>query len=992
MKRESLRIILCLLLFVLFLPGALLAGEPPKEPILRIETGMHTAGIRRISVDRENRLIATASEDKTVRIWDAGTGALIRIIRPPIGDVDEGKLFAVALSPDGKTVAAGGLTGDWGDGAVIYLFDTGTGALLRRLRGLPYVTYHLVFSRDGLHLAACLGGADGIRIYRTSDFTISALDKDYGGNIYGADFDDVGGLVTTSDDGYLRRYDTRFRLIAKEKAPGGKEPSSVRFSPDGQEIAVGFDDTTAVNILSGKDLAFRFAAETKGVVGNGNLGSVTWSADGLRLYAGGSNPQGIDGMEKNYIRAWSDKGRGGYIDFPAASNTIMDLQPRKGGGVFFGAQDPDFGAIDDQGKTIYFRSPVIADYRNNQEGFQISPDGAVIRFAYELHGKSPAFFSLTERRLTTGTSVPGGINLAAPRTAAAGLTVTDWFDTTAPKLNGAPLKLNQDQPEMSCSLAIAPDGQTFLLGASWSLRLFNARGGEIWKAPVPETAWAVNISTDNRFALAAFGDGTIRWYNMKDGREVLSFFPHKDQKRWVLWTPEGFFDNSEGGAGLVGYHLNQGKDKEATFIPMENLYDVFYRPDIVATKFKGEDITPLITLTAIEALKNPPPVAEFTTKMTGTDKTPVKVCYRVSSRGGGVGEVRLFHNAKLIKSDGHYREYVRSKEAPMQLAALSSRAIQADQKRSIQVRYKEKSIIASAAKGEVYEDCTDVEAIAGENELSVAAFNKDNTVQGFLETMTFNANVASVEPRVYVLIAGIDRYQDKSAKLNYAVKDAKDIHKRISGQLATLFKKNQIHTVILTNEQVTRNKLLSTLDRLAKDIRPGDYFILFTAGHGVLIQNQYYLLTQDYRGDLDAYCMIGSNEIVEATKKIKSLNQLLIFDTCHAGGMDNIVSGLYDARMAVIAKKMGLHIYASASSLEEAMDGYKGNGLFTYHLLKGLNNNRAADTNRDARVSIVELGAYTKEQTIDVSCKAGYRQTPLIINFGKDSPLYRLHN
>ena len=991
MKVISAMIILCLLLLVLCVPGALLAGEPPKEPILRIETGMHTTGVRRLSVDRENRLIATASEDKTVRIWNAGSGALIRIIRPPIGDVDEGKLYAVAFSPDGKTVAVGGLTGDWGDGGAIYLFDAGTGVLLWRVRGLPYSTYHLVFSRDGRHLAACLGGADGIRIYRTSDFTLSALDKDYGGDIYGADFDDVGGFVTTSNDGYLRRYDARFRLIAKEKAPGGKEPSAVRFSPDGQEIAVGFDDTTAVNVLSGKDLAFRFAPDTQGV-DNGCLGSVAWSSDGRTIYAGGNYQKDFDGISKMTLRTWSDGGRGSYIDIPAADNGIWDLQPRKGGGVFFGSQHPDFGAIDDQGKTLYSRSPNIGHFNDNQAGFQVSADGAVIHFAYQPFGKSPAVFFLTERRLTTSATVPGGINLAPPRTAAPGLTVTDWFNTTVPKLNGAPLKLTQDQNEMSRSLAIAPDGKTFLLGAEWSLRLFTAQGKEIWKASVSGAAWAVNISADNRFALAAFSDGTIRWYNMKDGQEVLAFFPHKDQKRWVLWTPEGFFDNSEGGAGLVGYHLNQGKDKEATFIPMENLYDVFYRPDIVATKFKGEDITPLITLTAMEALKNPPPVAEFTTKVTATDKSQIKVCYRISSKGGGIGEVRLFHNAKLIKSDGHYREYVRSKDAPMQLAALNSRAIQADQKRGILVRYKEKSIIASAPKGAVYEDCADVEAIAGENELSVAAFNKDNSVQGFLETMTFNANVAPVEPRVYVLIAGIDRYQDKSAKLNYAVKDAKDIHRRISGQLATLFKKDQIHTMILTNEQVTRDKLLSTLDRLAKDIRPGDYFILFTAGHGVLVQNQYYLLTQDYRGDLDAYCMIGSNEIVEATKKIKSLNQLLIFDTCHAGGMDNIVSGLYDARMAVIAKKMGLHIYASASSLEVAMDGYKGNGLFTYHLLKGLDNNRAADTNRDARVSFVELGAYTKEQTIDVSGKAGYRQTPLIINFGKDSPLYRLHN
>ena len=40
------------------------------------------------------------------------------------------------------------------------------------------------------------------------------------------------------------------------------------------------------------------------------------------------------------------------------------------------------------------------------------------------------------------------------------------------------------------------------------------------------------------------------------------------------------------------------------------------------------------------------------------------------------------------------------------------------------------------------------------------------------------------------------------------------------------------------------------------------------------------------------------------SKKIKSLNQLLIFDTCHAGGVDWIVSGLYDARMSILARQM----------------------------------------------------------------------------------------
>jgi uncharacterized caspase-like protein len=150
------------------------------------------------------------------------------------------------------------------------------------------------------------------------------------------------------------------------------------------------------------------------------------------------------------------------------------------------------------------------------------------------------------------------------------------------------------------------------------------------------------------------------------------------------------------------------------------------------------------------------------------------------------------------------------------------------------------------------------------------------------------------------------------------------------------------------------------------------------------------MLTHDYDGTLNEGSRISSNEIVEASKRIKSLNQLFIFDTCHAGGVDSIVSGLYDARMSVLAKKMGLHIYASAGDKQSAMDGYKGNGLFTHALLDGLSNNKAADRSGDGKVTAAGLGGYARERTAALSREIGHSQTPLIINFGKDYPIYRL--
>jgi hypothetical protein len=80
------------------------SADPDPTPILRIETGMHSAPIRRIGVDAQCRLLATGSHDKTVRLWSMPEGKLLRTQRLPIGPGHEGKVFAVSVSPDGRWI------------------------------------------------------------------------------------------------------------------------------------------------------------------------------------------------------------------------------------------------------------------------------------------------------------------------------------------------------------------------------------------------------------------------------------------------------------------------------------------------------------------------------------------------------------------------------------------------------------------------------------------------------------------------------------------------------------------------------------------------------------------------------------------------------------------------------------------------------------------------------------------------------------------------
>ncbi len=488
---------------------------------------------------------------------------------------------------------------------------------------------------------------------------------------------------------------------------------------------------------------------------------------------------------------------------------------------------------------------------------------------------------------------------------------------------------------------------------------------------------------NGKTVLMTANDAAVRIFDSATGREIAMLVAFDDGE-WIVITSEGYYNASEKGAQYLTANLGQ---KEYS---VESFYDVFYRPDIVRAALEGEDTRGLVTITMNDAVKNPPPTVDFTQSFSESTREKLKICYQVRSAGGGIGEVRLFHNGKLIQSDGYYREMAGSAAGKRQELAMGSKGIYEDM-RSVSVMQKSVGSPASAkAKGEVFSDCREVEPVFGENEISIAAFNSNNTVQSYMKTMKFVSRVQPADPHLYILSIGLDRYKDSRVNLKYAVKDARDFEEKLRAQAASVYKPQNIHFVLVTDAEATKANFTRKIDELAGIIKPRDSFVMFAAGHGVLLQNQYYLLTHDYDGAITDAAVISSNEIVETSKRIKSLGQLLIFDTCHAGRVDSIVSGLYDARMSVLARKMGLHIYASASDKQSAMDGYKGNGLFTYTLLEGLNNNREADRNKDGTVTVVGLGEYSKKKTALISKEVGHSQTPLIINFGKDSPIYRL--
>jgi hypothetical protein len=376
--------------------------------------------------------------------------------------------------------------------------------------------------------------------------------------------------------------------------------------------------------------------------------------------------------------------------------------------------------------------------------------------------------------------------------------------------------------------------------------------------------------------------------------------------------------------------------------------------------------------------------------------------FRADTQGGGVGELRVLHNGKLMEVFN--RAVVRSRLAARpaagappgpELTAQKQSPTRAEQAvtRALRLAVQAQQDRASAPKVQQQLDGqVEVELVAGENVLSVVGFNGAGNLNSRPLTRTVQASGTAATPRIFVLAVGIDIFKNANAAPTLAngVKDSTDVANAFRERLGSTYRDSPVIVRTLQNQQATRAGLEAALADLQREVRSNDILVWFVASHGTLDSNATYgIVLQDWDGKEREDSLFSTIDILEATRRIKAFNQLVILDTCHAGGASSLVRGLYDARLAVLARNMGLHIFASASATEEALDGYEGNGLFTHTLLKGLRTG-VADKNADRVVTVKELGDYARRETMRLSQKIRLNQEPLLMNFGKDVNVYAI--
>jgi WD40 repeat protein len=939
------------------------------EPILRMELGTHNAGIFAIAIDPSNRILVTGSEDKTVRVWDISSGTkLLRILRPPVGEWEQGHIFAVALAPDGRTIACGGRTGapQKGDGCV-YLFDRETGVLIRRLGGLPGWVQHLAYTADGRFLAAVLGEGGGkitwagMSLFRLPDYKMVAEDREYGNFIRWVASSPSGThLATSCFDGFVRLYDLSslktedsasplsIAPVSKIRPPGGQRPWGLAFSPEGTHLAVGFLLTPKVDVLEikGNNLEHAYSMDAFGRPGRKGIDfrTVAWSADGRFLYAGGNFRQN----KTPQIRKWDEGGRGRPSDLPVGVELhVHCILSLSAGGIVYASRDGSFGMINTADENVLLSPKVIPIYAGIDEGFLLSPDGSAIQFAYEKRGQSPALFSVNQRQLTDATSKPwdslkAGITFQAPITV--GLGITGWKVSFAPKLNGQPLPLKQ---EVAQSLAIQPDRTAFLLGTNSTLWLFDSSGSVKWRIRTPAIVWGVN--TNGQVAATALGDGTIRWYRLSDGEEILAFFPHPDHRRWILWTPSGYYDASPGGEDFIGWHVNNGPDQSADFFPISRFRATYFRPDVIDRVLVTMNEAEAIRLANEESGRKPaalsvsqglPPVVNILSPSDGTEVSSPSVTINYSIRcqepattlkvlinGRPVAEE---NPGKPVKENGQLTITIPQRDCEVSMIAQNQFA--ASVPATIRLRWK------GAIAREEFE----------------------------------------IKPKLYVLAVGVSAYQDETLRLDLAAKDALDFGAAWNEQKGGLYSGVEIR--VLTDARATKGDILDGLEWLQRQVTAKDVAVLFFAGHGINdSMGGFYFLPVE--ADLERLKRTGISQS-DITSTVTSIaGKVLVFmDACHSGNLMgkmkhrglNVISSVVNE---LASAENGAVVFSSATGRQYALENKEwGNGAFTKGVVEGLQGK--ADYASTGRITLNMLDLYVSERVKELTQG---RQTPTTV-------------
>jgi len=893
---------------------------------IRIFAG-HTKSVHSVAFSPDGRFALSGSLDENLHLWNVATGKIIW------SSAHTDPVVSVAFSPDGRFALSGS------SDKTLRLWDVATGQKIRSFVGHTAIVSSVVFSPDGRF--ALSGSWDKtMRLWNVATGKELRLFDKHTEN----DFEDRDDMifvnsVAFSPDGRFALSGSGDRTMSLWNVASGKEirsfaghtkiVKSVSFSPDGRFALSGSGDKTLRlwDVATGKEIR-SFAGHAA------NVFSVVFSPDGrfalsgsgdktLRLwdvatgkeirsfarhadsvYSVAFSPDGrfaLSGSDDKTMRLWDIRTGEELRSFPGFSE-----------GVYSVAFSPD-------GRFV-----LSGCLDKNLRLWNVATGKDILSFAGHTKSVYSVAFSPDGRFVLSG----GGDETMRLWDMATGKEIRKFVGHTAP----------------IWSVAFSPDGKYVLSGSSdATLRLWDVTTGKEIRSFVGHTAdvTSVSFSPDGRFVLSGSWDTTTRIWDVNTGKEIAQFIGFTDGE-WIAITPEGYFNASANGAKHLNVRVGNA------IYSIDNFYERFFNPVYVASVLQGKEVKALadirqgILLPPEVRITSPQPNTSFSTDT-------IKITVAAQDKGGGIDEIRLYHNGKAIGEEARTLKRV--------------------------------------SKDSAVEKTYTVTLVDGMNTFRATGFSKDRTESNPYE-LVVKLTAPQKEATLHVFAVGLNKYRNPALNLSYAEPDARGIVAFFQEKGTRLFKDVKVTEIF--NEEATKATILAKMKELQRT-NPQDVVLIYLAGHGDTIDDKWYFIPHELaypeREEDVKTKGISSVELADYVRQMKATKVLVAIDSCKAGAMLIAFRGFEDRKaLSQLSRSSGVHVIAAATKDQFAAETKElGHGVFTYTLLEGLKGKAAGGTDT---VTVRKLMGYVEEQLPELTKKYKREaQFPVVNSQGMDFPL-----
>jgi WD40 repeat protein len=553
----------------------------------------HRGSVSSISWRGDGKYLLTSSYDNTAKIWQVGTGQVVRTVTA--GDSD---LNIATFSPDGKSFAVGG------DDKLVRVFDSESGKMLRTLKGHNEIVEALAYAPNGKMLAS---GDDegGLRIWNVNGESIKIL-KSGQSTIRQLGFSPNSASLATVGDNSVRLWTAPTWTAKVITSKDDRQVYSFAWDSTGKRIAIAASDFVIRLIDLERNNAFaligKHADGINGVIWLDPKTIVSGGVDGLvrgwdatnkkQSFAFSGTPSRLksaaystDGTRYATIANDTD-----ILIWKAADNTLLQTLksdfPAWQTNVVFHPNGKSLISGDDFGHVKLWdlaTGKQQNDFNNDEPiaGLAYSPDGKKIAFSGSS-GKINVFDAATFKSLVSFESLQDE-NLAGLTWMPDGNNLLVYGGDGSIKTliaNSGQVKTNLPPLEAGIrALDLGFDGQTMIVASNdGAIQAVQITGKTLWKTQLASASpLSVRYSPDGKSIALSATDGTLRLLDSSTGKILYSLTNHTDSTSALAFSPDG--TRLLVGAGTLGaggtfslYGLNDNSSAFGT------------RPEMVAAK------------------------------------------------------------------------------------------------------------------------------------------------------------------------------------------------------------------------------------------------------------------------------------------------------------------------------------------------------------------------------------------------------------------------